>query len=260
MTATLVFLAVLATAIAGCEDDEPDLFSLLGDGCLLNSDCDKGLVCVFERCHIECNDSSDCAIDDEGERLRCVVGEKPENVCQLSDEAKCAYHSECPGQQICGPDGSCRDQCQDDRDCVNGQVCVALGACADAEEIDDDGELTGSVPPPGQETGFPCSYSSQCLGIAAEQGFPNIEYVCRQGGCNIECFANADCEPGFECSTNDTPAAPGNCSLPLGDACIPGVQIACPCFGGGGTGWQVCNADGMSFGNCQNAGGDCSVP
>jgi hypothetical protein len=241
-----VIAALVGSALGGC-DDEPSALSLIGSGCLLNSECDEGLVCVFERCHIECNDSSDCPVDDEGEPLRCVIGERPEHVCQLPDESTCSYHSECPGLQICGPDGRCRDQCQNDRDCVSGQVCVAEGACADLDEIDDQGELENTTPPDDQ-TGFPCAYDSQCVGLAAEQGFDDIELVCLDGGCNIECYLDVDCEPGFRCQpAPDDILVPGNC---IALTCIPGRQVGCECFGDGAPGTQVCLPDGSAFDTC----------
>ncbi len=250
----------LVCLLAGCDDDEPSALSLLGSGCLLNSDCDEGLSCVFERCHIECNTSADCPLDTEGERLRCVVGAKPEHVCQLEDETDCAYHSECPGLQICGPDGECRDQCKDDRDCVAGQSCVAQGVCADAEEIDDDGELPAALPPEDQETGYPCAYDSQCLGLSPIE---SLELVCRNGGCNWACFDDVDCDPGFGCFPADGDrTTPGNCAplLPT-PPCVPGSQAPCTCFMGG-PGFQVCAADGQRFEPCLdvNTGLDCSPP
>lgn len=241
-------LLVAAITLGGCDEEEPSVLSLLSGGCLLNSDCDEGLVCVFERCHIECNDSSDCPLDDEGVRLRCVVGERAEHVCQLPDEATCSYHSECPGQQICGPDGRCRDQCQDDRDCVGAQICVPEGACADDDEIGDDGQLDATEAPPEQQTGFPCAYNSQCLGLAPEA--PAIEYVCRAGGCNYECYADVDCQHGFECVVPGAMGTPGNCViLDVGVGCPPGNQVACDCYPDGDRGFQTC-ADGVSYGDC----------
>lgn len=258
----LALFVLPAIAFGACSDDEPSLISLLGEGCLLNSDCETGLVCVFERCHIECNDSTDCPVDEEGERLRCVIGEKPEHVCQLADESKCAYHSECPGLQICGPDGRCRDQCQDDRDCVSGQICADQGACAEPGEVDEEGELTGEVPPPDQQTGFPCTYDSQCEDANNDPDHPDLVYVCRNGGCNVACYDDVDCEPGFFCDPQDADAStPGNClSLQEQFACIPGEQRACPCFPNNDPGFQVCD-DGFSYGSCTDMSGQsCAAP
>ena len=164
LLALVVWGAVVAAAALSC-DDGPSAASRVGDGCTLNSDCDSGLVCVFARCHVECNGSQDCPTASDGERLRCVVGDKPDHVCQLEDERDCAYHSECPGVQRCGPDGQCRDECRDDRDCVAGQVCVAQGLCAEPAEVDGTGALTGSLQEGDPVTGLPCAYDSQCLGL-----------------------------------------------------------------------------------------------
>jgi hypothetical protein len=215
---------------------------------------------VYQRCHVQCNTSADCPIAADGTRLRCVLGDKPEHVCQLEDELHCAYHSECPGKQVCGPDGQCRDECLDDRDCVEGQVCIAQGVCAESDELTD-GRLPDVAPPPEQHTGFPCAYDSQCLG-KAPQGGP--EYVCKDGGCNYACYDTVDCAPNFACQPDDgDPTTPGACVL-VGTAgvvyCVPGEQIACTCFPSG-PGVQICKPAGEGFGPCTDAQNmDCSPP
>jgi hypothetical protein len=256
----MVVGALAAFALASCEDEESAL-SLLGSGCLLNSDCDAGLACVFQRCHVQCKTSADCPLASDGERLRCVLGDKPEHVCQLEEERDCAYHSECPGSQVCGPDGECRDECLDDRDCVEGQSCLAQGVCADLEELGDNGLLAETDPPPEQKTGFPCAYDSQCLGKAPAGG---PEYVCKDGGCNYACYDNVDCDPNFTCEPDDADVAtPGACVL-AGQGgiiyCIPGEQKACNCWPTG-DGVQICKPFGEGFGPCTDqVGMDCSPP
>jgi hypothetical protein len=236
-------------AIASC--DEESALDRLGDGCLLNSDCEAGLVCVFERCHIACNSSIDCPLASDGTQLRCVLGEKPSHVCQLESERDCAYHSECPGAQICGPDGQCRDECLDDRDCVAGQICLAEGVCADEAELEN-GALPRQAPPDGQ-TGFPCAYDSQCVDVGPVGG---PTFVCKNGGCNYACYDTIDCAPTFLCFPDDGDAStPGDC-VPGPDTinCIPGEQKACDCWPPetGGPGVQVCAPDGQGFLPCQS--------
>lgn len=244
-----------AVMVASC-DDGPSAASRVGDGCTLNSDCEAGLICVFSRCHVECNDSGDCPLASDGERLRCVIGNKPEHICQLEDERDCAYHSECPGAQRCGPDGQCRDECRDDRDCVTGQICVSQGLCAEPEEVDE-GSLTPRIEEGDPVTGLPCAYDSQCLGLVPE-GEP--ELVCRDAACNYACFLSVDCEPGHRCEPDDQdPTTPGSC-VPLEGTisnCIPGQQIACDCIGGPGV--QICNAEGTGYLACTDEmGNDCT--
>jgi hypothetical protein len=273
LTKTLRFslFGAVATTVSliaiSCEDDDASALSLLGDGCLLNSECNEGLVCVFRRCHIQCVTSGDCPIGADGNRLRCVVGEKPASICQLEDERACQYHSECPGEQICGPDGECRDQCKDDRDCVSGQTCAG-GVCAEAEELNEEGELEGEPPPEGQETGFPCVYDSQCVGLAPEGG---PEFVCKDGGCNFGCFTNIDCEPNFTCEPDDGDATtPGKCTYQGGGVdsfCVPNEQRKCDCWPPDSTfddGIQLCAADGSGYEDCMGVGGggpfNCAPP
>jgi hypothetical protein len=248
-----------ALSLLACEDDSSAL-ALLGDGCYLNSDCDAGLACVYQRCHTPCVTSADCPLAADGERLRCILGDKPAHVCQLEDERDCAYHSECPGKQVCGPDGECRDECLDDRDCVSGQVCLAQRVCADPEELDENGALRESPPPPEQTTGFPCAYDSQCLGKAPVGG---PELVCKDGGCNYACYDTVDCEPNFVCEPDDGQVTtPGAC-VPVGGIayvnCVPGEQKECDCFPSG-KGVQICDGSGSMFLACTDSGGDCSPP
>ncbi len=260
---TLLLLLFGCVAALSCEgDEETSAVALLGEGCLLNSDCNDELVCVFRRCHIECEDSGDCPLSADGERLRCVLGDKPEHVCQLEDETHCAYNSECPGQQVCGPDGRCRDQCQADRDCVAGQTCVEQGVCADPEEVDGGG-LSYQAPPGEQTTGAPCLYDSQCEGLAPEGG---PRFVCVDGGCNYGCYTSVDCEPNFGCQPDDGDAAtPGECVYLGGGTtvpCVPGHQIACDCYGDPmAVGVQKCNDEGTMFGPCTSATDpNCALP
>jgi hypothetical protein len=41
----------------------------------------------------------------------------------------CAYPSDCPLGQTCGPRGLCQPECQADRDCAPGEQCTANGVC-----------------------------------------------------------------------------------------------------------------------------------
>lgn len=265
VVALFTFMGIGVVSASACDGGESALVRL-GDGCLLNSDCDEGLSCVFRRCHIQCASSQDCPVADDGKQLRCVIGEKPEHVCQLADERDCSYHSECPGLQRCGPDGACRDQCLDDRDCVEGQTCTAQGVCADLVELDGQGALAERPAPGEQETGFPCAYDSQCVGKGPEGG---PELVCRNGGCAFGCYATVDCDPSFVCMPDDGDSStPGKCEPAAGGniVCVPGLQQYCQCFPSG-PGVQVCNDTGTGFEPCLRATGmggsgaeDCSPP
>jgi hypothetical protein len=229
-TALLLFLPALCAAglqaAAGCGDDESEVArAQLSEGCLINSDCTSPLVCAFRRCHAQCKADRDCK---QGQR--CVTSTRPDRVCQLEDERNCAYNSECPGEQVCGVDGQCRDQCAADRDCIEGQLCVT-GTCAREDELVD-----GRLPATNSEqtTGQPCSYTSECpMGL-----------VCRDQICNYECIGDADCAP-FKCN------ADRRCEVP--DAgiiyCIPGHQEACGC-GAGVESTQICKPDGSGYDQC----------
>lgn len=205
------FVAVAGVAlVASCGDPELDaILAQLGDPCLRDSDCvgaplapefpEAAAVCVFGRCHVECVTTPDCRKFGLGDEIRCVLGDKPSNVCQLDDELGCLdttktpavlSSARCPGDEWCGPDGECRDPCSASSDCVSGQVCVQ-SSCADPEE------LTGGLltPVTSAGPGTPCSYSSECLGAL----------VCRDHLCAEECKDTKDCIAPATCNVETTP-------------------------------------------------------
>jgi hypothetical protein len=156
-----------------------------GAECSINSDCPEPLRCAFDRCHSACEETRDCL---HGQR--CVASDRPFHVCQLPDETKCAYNSDCPGSQICGANGECRDPCATERDCVKGQLCVER-ACVEPSEAIDAGARP--VVDSGSSTnGSRCTFSSDCP----------APYVCHEGNCRLECVAEPDCPPNYRCSSN----------------------------------------------------------
>ena len=131
--------AAMSLASGCCADKEPK--KGLSDGCIVNSDCAGELVCIFGRCHSECTDSSDCP-DGAG----CVKVDDEVSVCQLPDEVECENDRDCPEPLLCGPDGECRNDCQEDSDCSDGQVCSRQQVCAEPGELDGfgDGSTAGA--------------------------------------------------------------------------------------------------------------------
>jgi len=226
-----VVAAALPCAFVACEDEEPVEVASLGEGCLINTDCETPLVCAFRRCHNACSENRDCPT-----AQRCVIADRPFRVCQLADERDCAYNSECAGEQVCAIDGQCRDQCQADRDCVTAQVCTT-GTCASNDDLVDGGLVPSND---AQTTGQPCAYTSECpAGL-----------VCRDGLCNWECFADVDCDQYGTCNSDR------RCVYPDAGVvyCEPGGQIVCGCLLDGGVignGVQVCNDDGSKYGPCE---------
>lgn len=186
----------------------------IGKRCTLNSDCTAPNVCVFGRCHAECKTSDDC---ENGER--CVQGDvSGAGVCQLAQERDCASSASCPGEQVCGVDGECRDLCKTDDDCLGDQVCTQA-TCADPEELGDDGKLPESEAHLGE--GQPCQYNSDCPG----------ELLCVSQLCGPECVGDKDCGEGRRCVASHcvlTCATTSDCAE--GDACGPDgtcVEAAC---------------------------------
>lgn len=211
--------------VAGCGDDtaaEHLELARLSDGCLINSDCTAPLVCAFKRCHKECEDTRDCDAP-----LRCMVSDRPFNVCQLSDETGCSYNSQCPTGQLCAVDGQCRDQCQGSRDCIVGQSCTS-GTCAEPAELVDG----GLVPTPGNEdagAGTPCIYNSDCPG----------DLVCLAGQCRPECLRDRDCRTSERCAS-------GRCVLEGGSGGTTGTGGTGGSTSTGGTGGATGGAAGST--------------
>ena len=111
-----------------------------GMGCSLNSQCAAGLTCTFGACHTACVLNGDCPIGqlcvktgaagDAGATDASTI-----NVCQLPQELKCVYNSDCKSPLVCARDEQCRNQCQLDVDCVSPQVCTDSKVCALASQL-----------------------------------------------------------------------------------------------------------------------------
>ncbi|MBW2524932.1 MAG: hypothetical protein JRI23_12180 [Deltaproteobacteria bacterium] len=253
--AAMVVLLTPGLFAFSCDDPELEAaVRALGEGCLINSDCEANLICVFRRCHIQCQVTPDCPTDSTGKQLNCMLGTQPEHVCQLEEEKYCSYNSDCPEGQQCSTDGECRDQCAGDRDCTPGQVC-SRGSCACQDELDPTtNELPMSTAPDGQQTGMPCAYKSHCSGLAPADG---PAFGCVDGVCTFECYDNVDCHADERCIPDDGDGlTPGECVRATDDSvvfCVPGQQVACDCLDGG-AGVQICSADGSGYESCTQDG------
>ncbi len=219
-------VAVLFGALA-CEDDVP--LAELGDGCLINSDCSSPLVCAFQRCHEQCEDSRDCSPG-----LNCVVSDRPYRVCQLDDERTCSATPDCPGDQVCAIDNVCRDGCLGAVDCIPEQQCVS-GTCAEPSELVE-GKLPSTAS--GSPEGQPCVYHSDCVD----------PLLCVAGQCRYECKEDRDCAGGASCADG---------------VCVPAGSGGAGGSGGGGQlppGYgEPCNlqSDCSPFGLICGLGGEC---
>ena len=95
----ILAVSVGAALIPACGDNVIEAqIRALGEGCLLDSECDGDLVCVFRRCHVECETTADCRARDL--ETICVLGDRPTNVCLLPDEAECETVAECPSSLL----------------------------------------------------------------------------------------------------------------------------------------------------------------
>jgi len=258
----LALLVLVMGSPLACNETQEAILAAVGGGCLLDSDCEAGLVCLFRSCHQPCETSEDCPFRDDGERQPCVIAEKPIRVCQLEDETACVRHSDCPGSLVCALDARCRSACGGDRDCAQDQVCVS-GTCADQDDLDDNGVIVLSDESPRE--GAVCIYHSDC-----PPGADGQQLRCRDGFCEAGCLGDdRDCGRFELCSTaGSDPPQPGECEL-IGDPaslfCSPKDDhpheqtIACACPDGS-MGEQTCNADGASYGPCTVGMTTCELP
>lgn len=229
----LALTLLLFVGPIACGDDTAgaELRAQIAEGCAINSDCNSPLVCAFRSCHVECQTTRDCA--SRGPTSRCVQGEKPYRVCQNEEEQQCVRHSECPGQQVCGVDGRCRDACVDDRDCGTSQQCIST-TCAEPAE------LSGGKLVPKPETGaiLSCERSSECPGAL----------TCLDHVCKIECLGDKDCPLGAGC-------AEARCVLlTSGSAGTSGSGGSAGASGSGGSAGASAGAGGAS-GSAGSTGG-----
>ena len=207
--AAAILVALPLLSAASCSDDQIEaLVAALGEGCLIDSDCEGDLICVFRRCHIECETTKDCR--DRGENTDCVFG-NTSRVCLLPEEEDCVVeevqtgggvvvprflHSTCPSAQLlCARDGECRNGCELDDDCVGGASCTITGVCAGEEDAVDTGNAINESGEAGVETAT-CIYSSECISPLA----------CQDNQCREACLADADCPDGQECMLVESPA------------------------------------------------------
>lgn len=197
---------MLIIACGSSDEDTAVTRAKLSEKCYLDSECNSPLRCAFQKCHTQCEESRDCA--EFGPTARCIIADRPFNVCQFPEEKVCSYNSDCPKGQRCASDRECRDECKSNIDCVKGQVC-ATGVCAETTEL-----VNGTLKPP--TNGDPIPNSGQSCSLNSDCTQP---LRCRAGVCAIECKADVDCEnkPNTKCNKE------GVCELvlPGGSTCVP---------------------------------------
>jgi hypothetical protein len=139
---SVALLGALAMVIApACNSDHPKL--VLGEGCVLNSDCTDPLVCKLVRCHRACVQTRDCP---SGEPCVKVDGI---GACQLASEQKCGPTRSCAGGLVCDTEGDqCRSPCANDQACLVAQMCTR-GVCVDRGTQ----AAAACMPPPAGMTG-----------------------------------------------------------------------------------------------------------
>jgi len=127
----LGLMVVSASLVAGCGSAKK---IDAGGACVLNSDCNQGLVCTWGKCHVACHTSADCQPGQS-----CIIASAQSTVCE--SPATCIYNSDCPTGLMCAVDQQCRKQCQTNADCTSGQVCTSTQTCAELSQVDSNNNL-----------------------------------------------------------------------------------------------------------------------
>ena len=136
----LGLMMVSASLVVGCSSAKK---IDAGGACVLNSDCNQGLVCTWGKCHVACHTSADCQPGQS-----CITASAQSTVCE--SPTACIYNSDCPTGLMCAIDQQCRQQCQKDVDCTSGQICTSTQTCAEPNQVDSnknlitDGGVSGS--------------------------------------------------------------------------------------------------------------------
>jgi len=199
VTAAILSACLLEVLVGGCGSDEAEALrrAALAEGCVVNTDCEKPLVCAFRTCHVECVEQRDCP---NGEL--CVATDKPFKVCMFASDQTCTYHSQCPDGFKCVA-AKCRPECKSPKDCVPDQLCVEQ-SCAVSSDVGPNGTLIGDDPPDAS-LGKPCLYKSDCDPL-----------FCIAGACLPECKKPVDCASGScvdgVCAPADGGAGPSTCA------------------------------------------------
>lgn len=256
----LMLVGTVSLGFAGaCGDssDERKAAAKLGEGCVLNSDCNDPFSCTFERCHEQCVDSRDCPGDE-----RCVLTDEDFHVCQLDIETECEEAADCKGDQTCGVDAECRDECDGEGDCVDGQAC-SYGLCADEEELTDDGQLpiaTGHEPDGSGGSAGMSSGGTDGGGTGGGTtstgggGTGGTSTTSTTGTPDAEC-GNGILDEDEECDDDGTQPGDGcnsTCEEETGWLCDGGAPTLCEDINECIEGTATCHADA----NCMNSDGD----
>jgi formylglycine-generating enzyme len=106
----------------------------VGGACILNSDCNQGLVCSWGECHAACHTTADCQPGQS-----CIIASPQSTACE--SPTPCIYNSNCPTGLICAVDQQCRKQCQSNVDCTSGQTCTSTQTCAEPSQVDSSNSL-----------------------------------------------------------------------------------------------------------------------
>src|SRR5947209_5408532 len=98
MTRSLICLAAVLAALVGygCGSSSKPA---PGATCIQNSDCNNPLSCTAGRCHEQCQETRDCPLGSH-----CVKNMTGGRVCQLLDEVRCAFNSQCQAPLVCAKD------------------------------------------------------------------------------------------------------------------------------------------------------------
>ncbi len=181
-------------------------------GCIIDSDCSSGEVCLNGSCAASGSVGTPCTADQNcSAGLFCASDE----TCQIL--TGCRDDNDCPNDQICLADGTCVPQgstgtpCTMDANCNTGLICGIDATCQIPPPL-----------PPGT-----CRTNADCM----------TDQVCTNSRCvgtlGARCTQNADCDTDLTCIAGVCSTPP---AFPNGTACSADSD---------------CQSDNCSFSFCQ---------
>ncbi len=201
-------------------------------GCVTDSSCDTGQICVANHCIAGCDGNRPCATG---------------NVCDQNHcRPACGSDADCPLDSICDPRTQmCTSGCDADARCQDGEVCdtgqCRVGCRADSEcatgEICDASSrtcTTGCRADSACGTGQICdATSSLCVTGCRTDGACGTGQICVSLSCRAGCRQDSDCgASGMICPT-DTLMCRAGCrqdsDCPLQKYCTASLVCASGC-------------------------------
>jgi Cys-rich repeat protein len=198
----------------GGSDCDPNVTTC---GCVANSDCPSGTLCLDGLCLVGCNHSYECGPGKVCANGQCAVGcgdNKPCDTGYVCDKGVCVADpaTSCPGTPCAAAeaciDGICQPDCTTNADCAAGEICDSTGGGCIPDPSPQPNCGPDKVCPGAAQCGTDgyCHYA--CADLTACKLIDNRFIACDVGVCktneevNPECTLDKPCPDGKDCISN----------------------------------------------------------